>query len=91
MEDGGGGDGETEEVGVGLRTMCSSILQCALHCAVLSCDCSGYHPLYPTHPFSPLSMAMCRFNSDWEGLGAGTRCMCVCVVGCGCGCACGIH
>lgn len=33
----GDGDGETEGVGMGLRVMCS-ILQCALHCAVLSSD-----------------------------------------------------
>lgn len=68
------GDGETEGVGMGLRAVCS-ILQCALHCAVLSCDCNGYHPLYPIRPFFPLCMAMCWFNSDWEGLGAGMRCV----------------
>lgn len=65
-------------MGVALRAVCS-ILQCALHCAALSCDCNGYHPLYPIHPFSPLCMAMCRFNSNWEALGAGTRRVCVCV------------
>lgn len=82
---GEGGWGDKGGVGMDLRAMCS-ILQCALHCAVLSCDCNGYHPLYTIHPFSPLCMAMCRFNSDWEGLGAGTRCVfgvsvrgCVCV------------
>lgn len=52
-----------------------SILQCALHCVVLSCDSNGYHPLYPVRPFSPLCMAMCRSNSGWEGLGAGMRCV----------------
>lgn len=60
---------------------------CAVHCAVLSCDCTGYNPsisLSLTLPPPPLCEAMCPFNSGWGGLGVGTRCVCVekgCVLG----------
>lgn len=80
------GDGGTEGVGMGLRAMCS-ILQCALHCAVLSCDCNGYHPyIPPTH--SLLYVWLCAglivTGKGWgQGWGVCLVCMCLC--------ACGIH
>lgn len=44
---------------------------CSVHCTVLYCPVivMVITPLSTIHPFSPLCMAMCRFNSDWEGMG----------------------